>query len=35
MADLTFGESMNLLESQEYNPWLQGIFDQLFYASLS
>jgi cytochrome P450 len=35
MADLTFGESMNLLETQEYNPWLQGIFDQLFYASLS
>jgi cytochrome P450 len=35
MADLTFGESMNLLETQEYNPWLQGTFDQLFYASLS
>jgi hypothetical protein len=35
MADLTFGESMNLLETQEHNPWLQGTFDQLFYASLS
>jgi hypothetical protein len=35
MADLTFGKSSNLLETQEYNPWLQGIFDQLFYASLS
>jgi cytochrome P450 len=35
MADLTFRESMNLLETQEHNPWLQGTFDQLFYASLS
>jgi cytochrome P450 len=35
MADLTVGESMHLLETQGYNPWLQGIFDQLFYASLS
>jgi cytochrome P450 len=35
MADLTFGESMSLLETQEYNPWLQGIFDQIFYACVS
>jgi cytochrome P450 len=35
MADLTVGESMHLLETQGSNPWLQGIFDQLFYASLS
>ena len=35
MADLTFGESMGLLETQEYNPWLQGIFDQIFYACIS
>jgi cytochrome P450 len=32
---LTFGESMSLLETQEYNPWLQGIFDQIFYACVS
>lgn len=35
MADLTFGESMSLLETQDYNPWLQGIFDQIFYACVS
>ena len=35
MADLTFGESMSLLETQEYNPWLQGIFDQIYYACVS
>lgn len=35
MADLTFGESLGLLETQEYSPWLQGIFDQIFYACLS
>lgn len=35
MADLTFGESMGLLATQEYNPWLQGIFDQIFYACVS
>lgn len=26
---------MSLLETQEYNPWLQGIFDQIFYACVS
>jgi cytochrome P450 len=35
MADLTFGESMGLLEAQEYSPWLQGIFDGIFYACVS
>lgn len=35
MADLTFGESMDLLETQEYSPWLQGIFDGIFYACVS
>jgi hypothetical protein len=35
MADLTFGESMGLLETQEYSPWLQGIFDGIFYACVS
>lgn len=35
MADLTFGESMDLLKTQEYNPWLQGIHDQLLYASIA
>jgi cytochrome P450 len=35
MVDLTFGESMSLLETQDFNPWLQGIFDQIFYACVS
>lgn len=35
MADLTFGESMGLLETQEYSPWLQGIFDGIYYACVS
>lgn len=35
MADLTFGESMGLLETQEYSPWLLGIFDGIFYACVS
>jgi cytochrome P450 len=35
MADLTFGESMGLLDTQEYSPWLQGIFDGIFYACIS
>lgn len=26
---------MSLLETQDYNPWLQGIFDQIFYACVS
>lgn len=26
---------MSLLETQDYNPWLQGIFDQIFYACIS
>lgn len=35
MADLTFGESMNLLATQEYNAWISGVFDQIFYVSVS
>jgi hypothetical protein len=35
MADLTFGESMGLLETQEYSTWLLGIFDGIFYACVS
>ncbi|KAK5167475.1 uncharacterized protein LTR77_007174 [Saxophila tyrrhenica] len=26
MADLTFGESLNMLENEEYTPWVQTIF---------
>lgn len=26
---------MSLLETQEYNPWLQGILDQIWYACVS
>ncbi|THW45121.1 cytochrome P450 [Aureobasidium pullulans] len=35
IADLCFGESLGLLEKQEYTPWLQGIFDQIFLACSS
>ncbi|KAI5196097.1 hypothetical protein AUEXF2481DRAFT_82887 [Aureobasidium subglaciale EXF-2481] len=35
IADLVFGESLGLLEAQEYTPWLQGIFDQIFLACSS
>lgn len=35
MADLTFGESLGLSETQVYSPWVQSIFDQIFYASIS
>ncbi|THX69009.1 cytochrome P450 [Aureobasidium pullulans] len=35
MASLTFGESLGLLEKQEYTPWLQGIFDQIFLVCVS
>lgn len=29
MADLTFGESLNLLETNTYVPWISAIFDSL------
>ncbi|KAI8627216.1 cytochrome P450 [Xylariaceae sp. FL1651] len=29
MADLTFGESLNLLETTTYVPWISAIFDSL------
>ncbi|PVI05781.1 cytochrome P450 [Periconia macrospinosa] len=34
MGDLTFGESLGMLESSEYTPWVRAVFDSIKIAAI-